>query len=1010
MLQRILVTTIISLITGIIPSMFTTTNYGCAVIYAQTSTPPEGSTAYYDTTIRKCFRQNNWNKGKSLLDVAIKKYPQMSAFYELMGKYYIHVAQQAEQNKKNAAYDKARYYLIRAITIDEKNVQARYHLLQVETETKHYSSAIVYVNDLLEENPYNEDLWRKKIDLYRKIENNAEADRLLERICTIYPNDEQLQKDLIERKVIKATKQRDLGDTQGQEQTLRQLIEIDAKNADHYRALSNLLHRTGRIAEAAEVAGRGAAVTSYPEFVQKRASMLCEMNRHREAVEYVKGFIKKTNSKSLTALLNELEMDAARAAQYNDSYVAYAKIYETQHSIEALDYLVNTSIERWYLDDALIYIEESLKRKGKTPKMLYNQYLINKRLGNTRKANALLMSLYERYPHDEAIAEEAMLHLLDTAIELMELNLQTDAIPILEKVFYSDTYAYIKDAAFQRLYNCYFQSKQYIKAERMLANMQGVKRITQTASLYNAWGKPQRALDFLSDAFRDCNESEVDTRNLISYSYEEIAIPYIKDLLSNNRVTEANKQVKQALEICPSNIDLLRYGITAAQRKGDSESVVTYITNGRRLYPKDPYFILKEAQIRHIAGDHQATIDQIIPLLEEYEGDPLLISLYTESCLEIAKENLKQKKTDQALRLIDAALQIAADDSELYYYQAIAYEQKKDWGNALNSYKKYKPNYADIAEHKHHIEEICHHTLRNSLSLEYQQARPGSEDIISGNAYVNYERKLTSRNTLYTGIAYAGRDGTTGSKDTEVTRGGTGVQISAGFQHDFSARFSGKIEAAYATRYFPIIMAKLSGSYALPKQWTLSAFASYRMLRSFTGTYDWQSPIVGYNSTTNKPIYGEPEYVLTGWEESKKSMIQLGAIVNKTIAQFELSGELSGIYFSKNLYFNSNVKMQFFPVEGNSSKIFAVAGLGTAPESSLIDRSLPVGFDKINTFVGLGGSYFVNRWITLALSGTWYTILAQSERLSTNYIVNTPTIRQDFRNYFYIHGSVQISF
>ena len=102
--------------------------------------------------------------------------------------------------------------------------------------------------------------------------------------------------------------------------------------------------------------------------------------------------------------------------------------------------------------------------------------------------------------------------------------------------------------------------------------------------------------------------------------------------------------------------------------------------------------------------------------------------------------------------------------------------------------------------------------------------------------------------------------------------------------------------------------------------------------------------------------------------------------------------------------------MKFFPQEGNASNIFAVAGLGTAPESSLIDRSLPVGFNKLNTFVGFGGSYFVNRWLTFTLSGTWYTMLSQSERLTTTYIANDPYIREDYRNYFYVHAGAMITF
>lgn len=992
------------------PCLLQSPYYGGVCIHAQATTAPVGSTAYYELNIRDRIKHNDWQRAKTLLDEAMEKYSQMSSINELMGKYYLHEAEVLSKGQKNATpmYDKARYYLIRAISIDEKNVQARYSMLKVETDTKHYSSAIVYCNELLEENPYNEDIWRKKIDLYRQLGNNAEADRLLERIHTIYPAGDQLRKDLVERKIVLAKKQRENGDVRGQEQTLRELMELQPKSPDHIYALMNLLYRLGRVSEAAEIAAQGATVTGRTEFVEKRASMLSEMNRHREAVAYVKDYMARTRNNSVSPLLKEMEMEAARAAQYNDAYIAYAKIYEETHSMEALDYLVNTSIERWYLDDALMYVEESLKRKGESQKMLYNQYIVNKRLGNTRKANTLLEKLYNRYPDDGDISEEMMLQLIDRAKELMDQDLYSDAVPLLEKVFYSNAYPYIRESAFQRLYNCYLQTKQYAKAETMLNGMEGINRINQTASLYNAWGKPKKALDYLAEAFHATSPADTETRNMIGYTYEEIALPYIKGLLANRRVADAAKQVAEALEICPNSDDMLRYGITAAQRMNNIDLVAQYIVRGRNLYPDDPYYVLKDAQMRHLSGDNKTTLEEITPLLDEFAGDSLLIGLYVETSIDIATQYLREKQPDDALRVIDKALEIDPDNAELYNIQGQAYEQKKEWMLAYESYRKYKPGYVELAEYRHHLEELFYHTLHNSLSFEYQQARPGSEDVISGNAYLNYTYMYSTRTTWTAGFAYAGRDGAAEQGNTEMTKGGTGVQLSAGWEHEFTNRFSGKIEAAVASRYFPIIMAKLTASYDFNHDWQVSLFASYRLLRSYSGIYGWQSTIAGYDNGV--PVYGEPEYVRTGWNESKKSMIQAGLGVTKTLDKFVLSGSASGLYFSKKLYFNSNFKMQFFPVEGNSSNIFAVGGVGTAPESSLIDRSMPVGFNKLNTFVGMGGSYFLNRWITLGLSGTWYTMLSQSERLTTTYIANDPYIREDFRNYFYIHASLKINF
>lgn len=944
-----------------------------------------------------------------MLDEALEKYPQMSAFNELMGKYLVHQASEERKADRNAegTFDKARYYLIRAICIDEKNVNARYLMLQVETETAHYSSAIVYCNDLLEENPYNEDLWRKKIDLYRQLGDNNEADRLLERLAAIYPGDDQLRKDLVERKTLQAKHQRDTGNLQSQEESLRQLIGLEPNVAEHYVALSNLLYRMGRVGEAAEMAGQGAAVTGSVELVQKKTSMLCEMNRHREAIDYVRTTMKTNRSPVLAKLLRQLEEDAARAAQYNDAYIAYAKLYDSQHTFEALDYLINTSMERWYLDDALMYIEESLKRRGESEKMLYNQYLVHKRLGNTRRANALLEKLYEKYPDNEDINEDMMLHLLDNSKELMDQQLYGEAIPELEQVYRNGVYPYIKDAALLRLFNCYTQTRQYAKAEALLKGMEPTKRLMHSATLYAQWGKHDKALDLLAKAYHDAQDA--DSRALIAGSYEEMAIPYLKALLANKRTAEANKLLDEALAICPHSNDLLHYAITAAQRSGDMDRLAKFIVQGREQFPADPYFVLKDAQMRHSSGNHREALDEIKPLLAEHAGDTLLMALFAETSIDVATQLLRQKQPDAALEVIQYALDVCPEHTELYLAQSQAYEQKKEWALAYESYKKYKPGFDELSTYRHHLEEINYYQRKNHLSFEYQQARPGSESVISGNAYLNYARTLNKKNSFYVGLAYAGRDGSATKNDKEMTRGGTGIQVSGGWEHTFNHRWAAMAELGVASRYFPTLMARLSGTYNLPREWQLSAFLSYRMLRSYAGVYGWEQPTIGYTSD-GKPILGTKEYVRTGWTETNRSMFQLGLGASKTIDKFLLSAGVSGFLFSDKFYFNSDLKMQFFPKEGNSSHFFAVGGLGTAPESSLIDRSMPVGFNKLNTFVGMGGSYFLNRWLTLGLSGAWYTMLSQSERLATSFIANDPYIREDYRNYFYIHASVTVSF
>lgn len=985
-----------------------------------TKRPPHGTTAYYELTVRDLFKNNRWEQGKHLLDTALVKYPEMSAFHELIGRYYVHTASSVVTSRDSSAarpfYDKARYHLIRAVNIDEKNMNARQFMVQVETATKHYSSAIVYINELLEENPYNENLWRKKIDLYRRVGNNIEADRLLERLMAIYPRDEQLRKDLAYRKELLAKKQREHGDRIGQEQSLRQLIELEPNRSEHYMALTNLLYNTGRMSEAAEVAARGSATPGGIGLIEKRAGILCEMHRYQEAVQYIKQMQKAHPSARLQTLLQYLQMEAARASQLNDPYTAYAKVYATNHSREALDFLVSTSIQRNYLDDALLYLQDLRKSTGETPTLLYKEYLVNKRMGNKLKANNILEHLYQVQPDNEDVANEIALIRMEKAAEYIVEQQYYEAIPLLEFVCGTGAEAEVLEAAHQRLFNCYLQTRQYAKAEKELevisARYPQEHGVVQKASLYNAWGRQKEALNMLAEQYYALPDTMARQREGLAASYEEIAVPYIKQMIAAGMVKRADVQLAEAVDICRESNDILQFRITTAQMLGQTENLRECIQRGRTLFPDNPYYIIKEAGLHSSEKEYAEALDILRPLFDVYLADSLLVNAYAENSELLALDYLKHKKLERAMEVVDSAMLYCPDNMSLIYTKALVYEQMKDFPQAYQWFKLYKASLDELSGHKYHLETLLHRMYRNSLSFEYQQARLGKEDAITGNAYLSYTR-TTPRNEYSLGLSYAGRDGRTDKvegNETELTKGGIGLQLGAGWKHRFSPRFAGKVEAAVSNSYFPVVTATLSGEYELPRDWTLTGRANYRMLNSFHGVYGWRSEFKGYNER-GEALYGDPEYVRTSWVKSRKSMAQLGLGFLKPLGHFALQAGVDAFLIEwHDFYYNTNMKMQFFPVEGRNSHFYAVCGAGTAPESSLIDRSMPVGFHDVNAFVGMGGYYFVNSRISLGLSGTWYTMLSQSERLETSFIVNDPIVRTDYKNYFYIHASVGISF
>lgn len=366
---------------------------------------------YYEHTVRKAFKRGDWNGGKRLLDEGMERYPEVSGLNELAGSFYLHRQQ----------FDDARYYLVRSLRDNNENVLAKQMLVDVEEKTKNYSSAICYVNELLQVNPYWKGLWRRKIALFRKQGNHQEADRLLRRLCQIYPNDSTLRHDLAGRLEEQYLHDRKKGNKSATIASLRELIEQNPKNEEYYLSLSNLLLQEGKRSDAIDIADRGVQnIPGSTALIIKKASILAEENRYPEAMAFVKLCMKRNHNGKLSSFFNSLQLDAARMEANQDPYVLYGKVFEQSKSDESLNYLLNTSMSRGYYEDALYYIGQARKRKGDTPDLLYKAYVVNKRMGNERAANGLLTRLYERSPQNEEVADALSRLRLDQARRLMD--------------------------------------------------------------------------------------------------------------------------------------------------------------------------------------------------------------------------------------------------------------------------------------------------------------------------------------------------------------------------------------------------------------------------------------------------------------------------------------------------------------------------------------------------------------------------------------------------------------
>ena len=259
---------------------------------------------YYISRIRELANINAWNEAKHEIDEGLNLYPDNPDLRYYNGRYYYVVGDM----------NSARYHLVRAAQTDEMHFRAKRLLVDVEDTLHHHSSAVCYINELLEFQPYDRDLWRRKISLYRKMGNESEADASLRRLAQIYPNDSSITADVRKRNRASWNEVLKRSNTAEAIHNLEQWLDLDPTNLEYYLELINLYERIGEYDHALGTVNR--ALIHFPGsslFVNKGIGILSGQGLYAQAVV----FAQSHGQKHLT---DELLQDLAAHARMNDPY------------------------------------------------------------------------------------------------------------------------------------------------------------------------------------------------------------------------------------------------------------------------------------------------------------------------------------------------------------------------------------------------------------------------------------------------------------------------------------------------------------------------------------------------------------------------------------------------------------------------------------------------------------------------------------------------------------------
>ena len=901
---------------------------------------------YYATRALGFEDNNQWEAAKREIDEGLEFYPDDPDLRYLNGRYYYYALGDIQQ---------ARYNLVKALHENDQHFLARRLLVDVEEDAGHYSSSMCYVNELLEFEPYDRDLWRRKIYLYNKMGNTVEADIALDRLARIFPNDSIVQLDQSIRnrenwnKMVQETTPRETA------ANLEHYIELDPTNLDYYLKLIDLYQFLGDEERAFGTVMM--ALRQFPyniELVRKGSGILTGMGEYVRALNFL-----RDNRVSGTLYNNVLE-EVANDDRLRDPYEANGRLFARTKNREALAYLLNTSITRGYYEDAKYYINEAMRLEGVTTELLLKEYALEKRFGTEASQYRLLQQLYMSNPDNEEFKEEYASLMLELAAKDMDGEQWSDALTHLRRAL------------------------DIITSE----NEEWPAAISRQITILGKLGNMEEA----RQVYNYASDLKPADRERFASAYEDIAASRIKALIDAEQYESALNEAESLLSVMPESETALRACINMSQTLMKDNLFWLYAHIGYEAYPENPYFIVKEA----IALQQQGQTAEALALLKPRDGgDPFINSqlstAYQGITLDWAQELLKEKMPDIALELIDTALVQNPRNQELLYCKGLAYEQLKQFDKAYEYQSaNYNPSNAEQAEWYQHMRYLRFRGYNNRVDASYTYAAYDTRNEGIGSvahmysiANVTYSH-LTTNNTYSFGVNYKGIDGYI--ENNYWDSGGVGIELTGEWDHTFNHHWSGKVSASWSNQYFNKYGANIGASYDIGNGWTPSLKFGYRRT----------PPTVFY-------FAGDAGDLSMTEEVKEYNLFILTPSIEKAWERIRTSFNVDLSYLRKNLFYNIGWKGKLFINEDNISSVGLMAGFGTFPELTFYDQTVLSNTAKTNVTIGFDFQYLLTKNLYLGINGVWNTFYNP---------LHAPngTLLRAYRNIYVLTGQLHVAF
>ncbi|MGY6648141.1 hypothetical protein [Wenyingzhuangia sp. IMCC45574] len=911
----------------------------------------------------KADKAGNYRGAADLCIQGLRKTPYDIDLKQLLGKSYMNLKMM----------DSARYYLQKVIIQDDNNVAARHYLVRVEYETKRYSSAICYVNELLEKTPYWRGLWLRKIAIYNEMENYVEVKRAVTRLRQIFPNDSVVDANynyIMSQEGLRRAKS---GDINKARQTYLEVLKESPDDKETLIRLINLENSAGNIEKGLGYAER--ALIYYPndlDLIRKKIGCLEQLERYDAAISYLKSKRNEVPSPFLRETEQYLTHQAALYYENTDPYSLHRKSYGLDGNKDSYTYLLNKSIDKGHYNEALLLISEGLLRSPNNKELLVKQMYVYKRLKDTPRYRKSVFELKEKHPGDYDINQEYALVLLE---EAKEFTLQEQYQAALDNYFILKKYPDYSAIANSNIFAIYALQNNTEEAltqiNAMVESKPGEKiNLVKKAQLLIDTKDYRGAMEIVESLMEEFPDEEKYQKQFVYYS--EL---YLQELLLEEQFKKAFPIADRSLEVNRKTTLSYTYAINAADALKEYDRMLTYADSAVYNHPDVIDFKIKKIAALSGLKEHDratALLEELsdedpddiklsgilaeerfkLGVLSEEKGDTIRANTLYNSVLvsdslniaayqRLVNLSLKAKDTSNAMIYINKALEIEPNPERRFflYKKGVAFEMMQDYSNAYYYQKmSLAPKEVDLTDHLNYL---SYKPLKDHIGVSYLRVYSGEESFASALASIYYLKRL--ENNEYGGALYYASRAT-----------GVGLQLRGTWVHKFDKELYAQLDGYYGSKFFPRVKIVANAYKSLDNAWEANLGLGYTRLqngRDFFNIQGGASKELGDFLVTARVniFYGEQ-------------------FIFNTDEQFNIF-----VDGSKFRFYNSFFAQGKYNINENGDYFTAMASVGNAPQDEFQDNfQINTLLTYTNSMVGAGYWWNKNHKYRYGIQGNWY--------------------------------------